>query len=209
MAATSSVSPSHSALAGRGNSPQQEEHQPANRAHVGRQRATAVDHLQPFQEVVERHARIDEPTRIVPGDNLLFALGAVFVVDLANQFFQHVFHRHQALGAAEFVQHDRHLRPLLSETLQQFGDPQRLGYQQRGADQLPQFDRPAHVLPQEKVLGVDEADDVVQVAFVDRQPREAGHGHGADDLVGGRIDVQRVDFDARPHDLAHRAVAQP
>ena len=65
------------------------------------------------------------------------------------------------------------------------------------------------MLPQEKVLGIDEADDVVQIAFVDRQPREAGHGHGADDFVGGRIDVQGVDFNPRPHDVADGAVAQP
>ena len=58
----------------------------------------------PFQQFVQRHAGVNDPARIVAGDDLLLTLGTVFVVDLAHQLFQHVFHRHQALRAAEFVQ---------------------------------------------------------------------------------------------------------
>ena len=56
---------------------------------------------------------------------------------------------------------------------------------------------------------MDEADDVIEIAFVDRQPREAGHRHGAEDFIGRRIDVHRVEIDPRPHDVADGAVAEP
>ena len=111
MATTSSVNPSQTADSPvAGIRPSSEKHQSPDRAHVGRQRTAAVGHVHPLQQLVQGHAGVDEPARIVAGDDLLLTLGAVLVVDLADQFFQHVFHRHQALRAAELVQHDRHLR---------------------------------------------------------------------------------------------------
>ena len=61
----------------------------------------------------------------------------------------------------------------------------------------------------EQVLDVHEADDVVEIAFVHRQPRKAGHRHRAQHFVGRRVDIHRVQVDPRPHDVAHRALAQP
>ena len=43
---------------------------------------------------------------------------------------------------------------------------------------------------------------MVQIAVIDRQARKTGHRHGADHFVGRRIDVERIEIDAQPHDFA-------
>ena len=71
---------------------------------------------------------------------------------------------------------------------------ERRGNQQGGADQFSHLNGPAHKLLAEKVLHVNKADDVVEVALVDRQPREAGHGRCSDHFLRRRIDVQGIDL---------------
>lgn len=81
------------------------------------------------------------------------------------------------------------------------------GTRTRRTDELAKLYRPTHVLPQEQILCVYKANDVVQIALVDRQPRKAGHRHRADDFVGRGVHIQSVDFDPRMHDVADGAVA--
>src|SRR5438132_1632754 len=62
---------------------------------------------------------------------------------------------------------------------------------------------------QEDVFDVDETNDMVEIAFVDRQPREAGHRDGAHHFLDRRAGIQRVEVDPRPHHVAHGPLAEP
>ena len=168
-------------------------------------------HTEPGEEVVHVHPGVNQPVPRVAGDDLLvrFAVQPMLVVDLAHQFFQHVFQRDHPRRAAEFIQHDGHLRAALAKGLQQPVDGHRGRHQQRRPHHLPQVHGAIQVVLQQEVLDVDEADHVVHVALVDGQAGEAGHGHGADDFFRRGVDVQGVDFDPRTHDFPHRAIPQP
>ena len=67
---------------------------------------------------------------------------------------------------------------------------------------LAQLDRPAHpVLPQNILVG-DIPHNVVEAAFVDRQPGIARHRDRPENLLGRGVDVERIEIDAGPHDVA-------
>ena len=60
----------------------------------------------------------------------------------------------------------------------------------------------------EQILGVDEADDVVEILLVDGQAGEAGHRHRGDRPLDRRVDLEGLDLHPRMHDLADHAVAE-
>ena len=99
----------------------------------------------------------------------------VLVDDLADDLFEHVFHGDQAGNAAVFVQHHGHVVPRPLELLQQDVDRLGLGHEVGLAQQRrPGRVRSVGPLGQfgQQVLGVENADDVVAVLVVDRDPRD-------------------------------------
>src|SRR5437764_1411996 len=80
--------------------------------------------------------------------------------------------------------------------------------EQRWMQQLSQFNWPAKIVLTEKILDMDEADHMIQIALVNGQPRESGHRHSADDFIRRRIDIHCIQIDAWPHDIAHGAVTE-
>ena len=79
----------------------------------------------------ERFARV-----VVDLADLVFGLLIVLVVDLADDFLEHVFDRHQPGDAAVFVEHDGDVRAALLEQLQQVVDRLGFGHEQRLAQQF-------------------------------------------------------------------------
>ncbi len=88
--------------------------------------------------------------------------------------------------------------------MQQLVDALRLGHVDRWPDDLPHVDRAVTLLlaqVRQQVLGVEDADDVVEVLLEDRQARMAGPHDHVEHLLEGIVDIHRADADARHHHL--------
>lgn len=53
------------------------------------------------------------------------------------------------------------------------------------------------------------AENVVERAVVDGKSRVACHGDRPEHLAGGRGDVEGIEIDPRPHDVAHGPLPEP
>ena len=97
-------------------------------------------------------------------------LDVVLVDDLADQLLDEVLERDQAGGAAVLVDDDRHVELLGLHLAQQLGDPLGLGHERApgGASSRTGVVAPAVALGAHEVLGVDDADDVVDALADDR-----------------------------------------
>ena len=92
-------------------------------------------------------------------DVVVFAV--VFVFDLADQFFKHVFHRHQAGRPAELVHDDGDMHLAALELAQQLVDRHGLRHEEGRPQQVADDDQVAVLHEREQVLGVNDAQDFV------------------------------------------------
>ena len=111
---------------------------------------------------------VDHHGALVDHAQLAF-LVVVFVIDLADDLLDHILQGHQAAHPAELVDNDGQVDLLQLELAQQLGD--RLGFGDEGdrVEELAQVEvglRAAGADAQQ-VLGMEDADDVIRVAFVD------------------------------------------
>ncbi len=127
-----------------------------------------------------------------------------FVFDVADDLFQHVFHRDQAGDAAVLVDDDGLVVAAGAELVQQH--VQALGFRNEHgrAHQRAHFDAGFQHAAQQ-VLGQQDADDVVAVAFVDGKARVRGLDDRGDQMGEGLGDVEQVHARARDHDVADGA----
>src|SRR5689334_21840993 len=63
-------------------------------------------------------------------------------------------------------------------------------------------------LPQD-VFDVYESDDVIEIPFINRQPRKTRHCNDAEHFLRRGIDVDSVDVDSGLQDILHGSVAEP
>ena len=134
---------------------------------------------------------------------------AVLVVDLAHEFLEHVLERHQALGTAVFIEHDGELVFFLLEEFEEPIERHGLGHEECSMHDLAELDRPAHPVVPEHILQRHVAEDMVERPLVDGKSRVAGHRDGTDHLGRWRLDVEGIEVDSRPHDVAHAPLAEP
>jgi hypothetical protein len=101
-------------------------------------------------------------------DRGLAVLLVELVLDLADDFFQHIFDRDQPGRVAELVDHDRQVVAVRAEVAQQLVQPLALRHEHRRAQQRAQVQL-GRTLQLEQILRHQDADDVLAPAFVDRE----------------------------------------
>ena len=134
-----------------------------------------------------------------------------FVLNLADEFLQHVFQRHDADRAAVFIHDDGEVQFPFEKQLQQFFQPRR--FPARKSACAPPAANPPPSAPCRaaaiKVLDVNHAARLVQVAaFAKRKARVARFFRQRQAFGQRRVGVEGGDFVARPHDFARDAMAQ-
>jgi len=134
-------------------------------------------------------------------DTGLAVLLVEFVLDLADDFFQHVLDRQQPRGAAELVDDDREVVAVGAEVAQQL--VQALGLRHEGGrtQQRAQVQL-GRALQLQQIFRQQDADDVVARSFEHREARVRGVDHDAKQLLVGCLDVQQVHPARGHHDVA-------
>ena len=130
-----------------------------------------------------------------------------FVLDLADDFFQHVFNGDQAGDSAELVDHDGLVVAVATELAQQVVELLALGHEDGRAQQGADVQR-RRALELEQVFGKQNADDVLALLAVDRKARVPGFDHQVQLLVKRRVDVDQVHARRGHHDIARCHVGQ-
>ncbi len=131
----------------------------------------------------------------------------VLVVDLADHRLDQVFHRDQAVGAAELVDDQGHVDTAGAHAEQEVGGLHRSGHVQRVTAQLVQHQiarrRPFGLVGEqaEDVLDVDDADGIVEGLAIDRHPRVLGLGELRHHHFEWGRELDRDDVGARGHDV--------
>ena len=129
------------------------------------------------------------------------------VLDVADQFLEHVVERHDAGRAAELIHHQREMRVLGEEKAEQLLQRHHLRHGvQFALDALQIRLRLAHQLQQ--ILDVDEPDRVIEMPSAERKPRVPALDRRLQVLLEGILGIQEDDLAARRGDVAHHALAQ-
>ena len=163
-----------------------------------------------FDGGVEDHAAVGEGER---------ALDDVeFIVNFADHLLEDVFERGQAEDAAEFVHDHGEAGAAGAKFQEQFADGLGFGNDERVAQDGAQIEFGERLMifgaagaieqDPDHVLDVDEAEDVIERAFVDgnaRALRGGEHGHGVFESGGGG---EGVNVWARDHDFAGLDLAE-
>ncbi len=143
-----------------------------------------------------------------PDDHRL--LDVVLVLDLADDLLEQVLDRDEAGRAAVLVEDDRDVDLPALELVEQVVDRHRLGHEDRRAQERPEGGpgRGVGLQVRQEVLGVEDADDLVDRLLVDRDPRVALLDDEVDRLLERRVRPDPGDRDARDHDLVDAPLAE-
>src|SRR5438874_4033114 len=166
-----------------------------------RRRQVQVERL---ADVLERNPRVHQRLALRHRQHHLL-LDVVLVAYLADDLLDQILDRHEPAGAAVLVDDDRNVDLVLLHVAKELVDLLGLWDELSRSHVRPDLDvlLPAREAPEE-ILHVEDADDVVRRALVERDTRVADVRDDLEDLVGRRIDVYRDDVRARDHDLVHR-----
>ena len=137
-----------------------------------------------------------------------FRIAIVFVLDFADDLLDHVLDGEQSVDAAEFVDHQGHVRSFRPHLEQQLQNLHRRRDEQDTPQYLRQPERRVLPPPREHVLDVDHADGVVESLPVNRQTRMPFLGHHLDDLGQRRPAFDSDDIGTGNHHVFRRPVAQ-
>src|SRR5437762_2350681 len=139
--------------------------------------------------------------------NLVLFADVVLVLDRPDDLFENVFDRDRTGGATVLVHDDRHMHAILAQVAKHVLDLVRFGCEVGLAGDLSERLLLAADHGAQQVLGVEHADDVIQVALVDGDPGMAMLGHEIDGFLDRLVDFDRHQVGARDHDLANPHVA--
>ena len=156
-------------------------------------------HVQGLGHIVQIRRAGDAPGIFTQGDNLLILQGVEFVVDVAHDLLQQILHGHQAGGAAVLVNDDGQVNLPALHIPEELVGAHRLGHKVGRPEQLPHRLglRPAGI--DEPLPGAEQADDVVGVLLIDREPGQAGGLYGGLDLLGRVVHPQHLHVGAVNH----------
>ncbi len=140
-------------------------------------------------------------------------LAVVLVLDLADDLLDDVLHRHQAGRAAVLVDHDGDVPLGRLHVVEQLVDRLRLRARRPGraparAGRSVAVAAPVALQVRQQVLGVQDADDVVEALLEHRQPGVAGGDDHVEHLVDRVVDVDGADADAGHHHLVDALVPE-
>src|SRR5262245_80593 len=132
----------------------------------------------------------------------------VFVLDLADDLFEYVFKRQDALDAAVFVDDYGQVDAALLQALKDVSEPGRVGNEDRLAHDLFQVEYALIEQEGHDVLAVEPADYLVEIPAVDWQARIARDLELAHDLFETGALFERHDLGARDHNFARGQVGE-
>src|SRR5690554_5805900 len=120
-----------------------------------------------------------------------FFVFIVFVFDVADDLFQHVFHGDETRCAAVFINHDSQVVATATEVMQQDVKPLGFGNEHSRTNQRTNaYGRVGD--GQQKIFGQKNADDIVAVVFVDRKPGTTGIDNVRQQCGQRLIDIKHV-----------------
>ena len=136
----------------------------------------------------------------------------VFVAYVADDLFQNILKRHQALHVPIFVHNQSEMGLSLAESLQLVFQARRVGHEpdfERDRLQLDLFRVPARQSQgAQKILGVQDADNIIGVFAPQRHARIGRGDDLAHDLGGRQVGVDRQHFGAMDHDVGDRQLLE-
>src|SRR5262252_2647618 len=121
----------------------------------------------------------------------------VFVLDLADDLFEYVFERQNALDAAVFVDDYGQVNAGFLEALQDVAESGRVGDENRLAHDFFQIEASLFEQEGHDVLAVKHADYLVEIPVVDGQARIARELELAHDILKTGAPFERHDLSAR------------
>ena len=162
-----------------------------------------------LRQLVQRQRAIDFPRPFVFFQQQRFFL-IELVLNLADEFLQNVFKRDHPNRAAIFIDHDGEVQFALEKELQQFFQPRGLRHVNQLAARRPQIRAALRLEPRGiQIFDVNDPDCLVEVAaLAHREARVAGLLRDIEAFGNRRFGVERDNFTARAHHLAHDAAPQ-
>ena len=132
------------------------------------------------------------------------------VLNLADEFFDHILERRDADRAAVFIHHNCKMQFPFKKQPEQFFQPPGFGDVNQFARHRQQIRRGPRLVAQcIKVFDVDNAARLVQIAaFAKRKARVARLFRNGETLGNRRLGVESDDFVAWSHDFTHDTMAQ-
>ena len=135
-------------------------------------------------------------------DMVAFFVEIEFVFDVAHNLFKHVFNRNQPRPPAIFVDDDGQMITVASKILEQHIEPLGFRHKDGRAQQVAHIS--VFVVGEfEQFLGVQNAQNVVPVAFDHRKARVRGIDDMGQEFFRRLADVDDIHLRARHHDVAH------
>src|SRR6266540_1716509 len=132
----------------------------------------------------------------------------VFVLDLADDLFEYVFERQNALDAAVFVDDYGQVDAAILQALQDVAEPGRVRNEDRLAHDLFQVEYLLFEQEGHDVLAMEHADYLVEIPAVDGQARIARDLKLAHDLLETGALFERHDLRRRDHNFARGQVGE-
>ena len=199
---------------------------------VGERREIDAERL---GDVLQAGARFDDEGAVAGGGDLRPVGLVVLVLDVADDRLDHVLDRDEAVGAAVFVDHQRHVGVRRLHLHQQVERRHRRRREQHRAQDVRRRQRRVHAefgdrlalrrrrlrrrLTDEaearlggeevhEVADVDHAARIVERVAVDRQARMAGGAEEGEQFAERRLDADRDDVGARHHHVGDAHLVQ-
>ncbi len=130
------------------------------------------------------------------------------VVNLAEKFLEQIFERDQAEQTPVLVHHQRYLKTAAAHLVEQVGQELARRDEIRGPHQALHSWRRRIKTARSEILCVQDPDDVVLAAAIDRHSRKTFVRDFRHQLRHRNLDVERENPVARRHDFLHAARAE-
>src|SRR5581483_3788985 len=133
-------------------------------------------HIRAFQVQFGQLIQLVKTQRAVDGEFIradfakLFFFEIELVLDIADQFFEHVFQSYDSNSSSEFIDHERQMGVLTQEQFEQFLQRHHLGHWNQFAFDLKQI-RILRAHQRKQLLNVNQADGVIEVLTTERKAR--------------------------------------
>ncbi len=167
--------------------------------------------IEVFVEVLDRRQRADGVGAVAHVANVLFLVGVMLVLDIADDLLEDVLDGDDTGCAAVLVDHDRHVIVGVAELLEQAVETFGLGNEHRRAQHIAQLERLAllgiALQQRQQILDQQNADDVIEVVVDDRIAGVRGFQDDRQAIFRALGHGYRGDLGARDHYLAHLLVA--
>src|SRR5262249_7584903 len=132
----------------------------------------------------------------------------VFVLNFADDLFEYVFERQDALDAAVFVDDYAQMDAAVLQALQDVAEPRRVGNENRLAHDLFQVELALFEQEWHDVLAVQHADYLVEIPAVNRQARVARDLELSHNLFKTGALLEGHDLRRRDHNFARGQVGE-